>query len=264
MFFTACDHGTQTGDRKEKGLSYRESEKMEAYIAIDLETTGLDPKRDRMIEIGAVRVERGRVVEQFSSLVNPQRTLEPRITALTGITDEMLASAPELSEVLSEVLAFCGEWPLLGHHVIFDYSFLKRAAVNAGQSFARSGVDTLKLARRFMPEQEKKNLSAACAFFGVGQKEAHRAVSDAISSHQLYQKLLEQYGKEEPELFEPKPLIYNVKKEQPASKKQKEGLRELLKYHRISLSVQLDSLSRNEVSRITDQIILKYGRMMKR
>lgn len=235
-----------------------------SYVAIDLETTGLDPKRERIIEIGAVRVEAGEITAQFSSFVNPCRKLEARITELTGITDDMVASAPEIKEVIQEVLHFCGEAPLLGHHVIFDYSFLKRAAVNTGLSFERSGIDTLKLARIFMPEEEKKNLTAACTFFGVEQGEAHRALQDAVAAHKLYQKLRIQYAGERPEVFAASPLIYKVKKEQPASKIQKEGLRELLKYHRINLSVQIDSLSRNEVSRIRDQIISQYGRIKER
>lgn len=235
-----------------------------SYIAIDLETTGLDPKRERVIEIGAVRVEEGTVTKELSILLNPRMELRKEISELTGITEEMLADAPELSLVIDQVLEFCGDLPLLGHHVIFDYSFLKRAAVNAGYSFERRGIDTLKLSRRFMPEEEKKNLSAACAYFGVSQETAHRALGDARSAHRLYQKIRELHYKDAPEIFAGTPLIYKIKKEQPASKLQKEVLRELVKYHRINLSVQIDSLSRNEVSRITDKIISKYGRMIKR
>lgn len=235
-----------------------------SYVAIDLETTGLDPKRERIIEIGAVRVEDGEVTGQFSSFVNPRMELAPRIVELTGIEDSMLSGAPEIGEIIGEVLAFCGGLPLLGHHVIFDYSFLKRGAVNAGLSFERLGFDTLKLSRRFMPEEEKKNLASACAYFGVEQEPAHRALGDAVSAHRLYQTIRSRYFQETPEAFSGSPLIYKIKKEQPASKLQKEVLRELVKYHRINLSVQIDSLSRNEVSRITDRIISQYGRMTKR
>ena len=236
----------------------------DSYVAVDLETTGLDPKKERIIEIGAVRVEMGEITARFSTFVNPRMELEPRIVDLTGIEDSMLSGAPEIGEIIGRVLEFCGEFPLLGHHVIFDYSFLKRAAINAGCSFDRAGIDTLKLARRFMPEEEKKNLAAACAYFGVKQETAHRALSDAISAHLLYQTMRKLHFQEAPEAFAAKPLIYKVKKEQPASKMQKEVLRELVKYHRINLSVQIDSLSRNEVSRITDKIISQYGRMTKR
>ena len=87
----------------------------DTYVSIDLETTGLNPKRDRIIEIGAIRVEQGQIVEEFSTFVNPGRKLEERITELTGIRDEDLADAPQLDEVFPKLLEFMGELPLLGH-----------------------------------------------------------------------------------------------------------------------------------------------------
>lgn len=232
-----------------------------SYIALDLETTGLNPKRDKMIEIGAVRVEDGAETGRFHTMLNPRRELEERITELTGIRGDMLENAPDIVDILEEFLAFCGELPLLGHRIIFDYSFVKRAAVNQGLAFEKNGMDTLTLCRRFMPAEERKRLGAACAFYGLAQESAHRALGDALDAHRLYQKLVEKHGAEAPEAFAAKPLIYKVKREQPASKKQKEDLRYLLKYHKIDLPVQIDYLSRNEVSRITDKIISRYGRI---
>ena len=98
----------------------------DTYVSIDLETTGLNPKRDRIIEIGAIRVEQGQIVEEFSTFVDPGRKLEERITELTGIRDEDLADAPQLDEVFPKLLEFMGELPLLGHSILFDYSFLKK------------------------------------------------------------------------------------------------------------------------------------------
>lgn len=237
-------------------------ETVQSYIAVDLETTGLQPKTDRIIEIGAVKVTDGQIADRFTSFVNPQAALAGQTTELTGITDEMLTGAPTVGEIIGPFLDFCeGGLPLLGHHIIFDYSFLKRAAVNLQREFEREGIDTLKLCRRFMPEQERKSLDAACAFFGIERVQAHRAAADAEDAHRLYQALLLRFGEDRPEVFTEKPLIYKVKREQPASKKQKEGLRYLLKYHKIDLPVQIDSLSRNEISRITDKIISQYGRI---
>ena len=232
-----------------------------SYIALDLETTGLNPKQDKIIEIGAVRVENGQETGRFHTMLNPHRELEERITELTGISGDMLKDAPDIVDILEEFLAFCGELPLLGHHVIFDYSFVKRAAVNQGMSFEKTGIDTLTICRRFMPAEESKRLGAACAFYGLQQESAHRALGDALDAHRLYQKLVKKHGAEAPEVFAAKPLIYKVKREQPASKKQKEDLRYLLKYHKIDLPVQIDYLSRNEISRITDKIISQYGRI---
>ena len=232
-----------------------------SYIAIDLETTGLNPKTERIIEIGAARVEDGTVVQTYSTFVNPERDLDARIRELTGICDDDLKDAPVLDTVLPELLAFCGELPLLGHHVIFDFSFLKRAAVNRKYTFEHAGLDTLKICRHFMPEEEKKNLAAACRYFSVDPGESHRALSDALAAHHLYQELKNRYFLEVPEVFAPQPLIYKVKREQSASKKQKEVLRELLKYHRIDITVQLDDISRSDASRLIDKIILQYGRV---
>ena len=119
----------------------------DTYVSIDLETTGLNPKRDRIIEIGAIRVEQGQIVEEFSTFVDPGRKLEERITELTGIRDEDLADAPQLDEVFPKLLEFMGELPLLGHSILFDYSFLKKAAVDRKITFERSAVDTLQIAR---------------------------------------------------------------------------------------------------------------------
>lgn len=233
----------------------------DSYTAIDLETTGLDPKRDRIIEIGAVKVVEGRIAEEYASFVNPRRQLERRITELTGIDDGMLEQAPEIGDVIGDVVRFCGELPILGHHVIFDYSFLKRAAVNQGLPFEKTGIDTLAICRKFMPEDEKKNLLSAARFYGVEPDASHRALADAKTAHFLYQAMKNRHCADGEPVFFGKPLIYKVKKEQPATKKQKQGLRDLAKYHKINLSVQIDYLTRNEVSRMTDQIILQYGRI---
>ena len=140
-----------------------------SYIALDLETTGLNPKQDKIIEIGAVRVENGQETGRFHTMLNPHRELEERITELTGIAWDMLKDAPDIGDILEEFLAFCGELPLLGHRIIFDYSFVKRAAVNQGLSFEKNGIDTLTICRRFMPAEESKRLGAACAFYGAGR-----------------------------------------------------------------------------------------------
>ena len=130
----------------------------DSYISIDLETTGLEPKHDKIIEIGALQVEKGQITDSFSTFVNPGRKLEERITELTGIRDEDLADAPYIQDVLPKLLAFVGDLPLLGHSILFDFSFLKKAAVNQKLSFERGAVDTLKIARKYLPELESRSL----------------------------------------------------------------------------------------------------------
>ena len=218
-------------------------------MAVDVETTGLDPKVDKIIEIAAVLVQNGKAVAEKASLVNPRQQLSEYVGQLTGIRDDMLKEAPGIEDVIEEYVEFCQGLPLLGHNIMFDYRFLKRAAVNKGLAFDKEGIDTLYLCRRFMPPEQKKNLGSACEYFHVETKTAHRALGDA-------------YGEAQP--FSPKPMIYKVKKEQLATKRQKELLHELLKYHKIEITAQIDYLSRNQVSRITDKIISQYGRITTR
>ena len=232
-----------------------------SYVAVDLETTGIGTKREKITEIGMVKVVDGVVTDTYHTLVNPYREIPERVVELTGITDEMVKDAPGIEAVLPEVLAFCEGFPLLGHQIIFDFGFLTQASVNAKLKFEKDGIDTLKLCRYLMPGAEKKNLGAACAYFGINPDTAHRALSDAISAHLLYEKLKEQFGETREELFEAKKLVFKAKKERPATKRQKEHLQDLLKYHRIETTVHIDKMSGNEISRMIDNLIFTYGRV---
>ena len=127
--------------------------------------------------------------------------------------------------------------------------------------FECEGVDTLKLCRNLIPEQEKKNLGNACIYYKIEQPLTHRAEADALSAHLLYQKLRGLHGEDQPELFATMPLNCRMKRQQPATKRQKEYLQDLLKCHRIDITVQLDDISRSDASRLIDKIILQYGRV---
>lgn len=234
-----------------------------SYIAIDIETTGLTAGKDKITEIAALRVEEGEITGRFGTLINPGCPLSEEVIRLTGITVEMVSAAPPVGEVIGDLKQFCQGLPLLGHNIPFDYAFLKQAAAESGLDFEAEAVDTLSLCRLFMPEGLRKNLESACAYFGVKQEGAHRAMADALSAHLLYQKLLAGHGQENQDAFGAKPLIYQVKKAQPATKRQKEYLQDLIKYHRINITVQMDSLTRSEASRMIDRIISQYGRMAK-
>ena len=235
-----------------------------SYIALDLETTGLEAKLEKITEIAALRVEDDVITGRFSTLVNPRRSMEARITQLTGFTDDIVKDAPPIEEVIGDVVSFCGRLPLLGHNIIFDYGFLKRAAINSGLEFDKEGVDTLTICRACMPVERKRNLTCACAYYQVPQSLAHRAEADAEAAHLLYQKLMDRHGEEKPELFTAKPLIYKAKRDQPATKRQKDYLRDLVKCHRIDITVQIDDMSRSEVSRMIDKVISRYGRISRK
>ena len=222
-----------------------------------METTGLNPKRDRIIEIGAVKVRNGQIVDTFQRLVDPKQELEERVEVLTGISSKELEGQPTIQEILPELKEFLGEDVLLGHRVLFDYSFLKRSFTNEKIPFERKGIDTLKLARQFVTECESKKLESLCKYYGITHQ-AHRALGDAQATIELYQILVEKYYNED--AFAPKPLEFKVKKESPITKAQKERLTLLLAKHNLVPKCEIASMTRNEASRYMDQILATYGR----
>jgi len=236
---------------------------MESYIVVDLETTGLDPKKDKIIEIGAARVIDGVIIDSFKMLLNPGRKLSDKVKEITGICDEDLEKAPDIIYGIKCFMDFLevDELPFLGHSILFDYSFLKRAAVNQGYLLEKSAIDTLKIARKFLPDMESRNLNYLCNYYNIPHQ-AHRALPDAISTHYLYQKLVENFFSKETAdpIFHPVPLVYQVKREGPASKRQKERVSQLLKKHHIEADFDINMLTRNEANRYVDQILSTYGR----
>ena len=109
---------------------------------------------------------------------------------------------------------------LVYQNVIFDYSFLKQWAVNHGQAFERNAVDTLKLARRFLPAEQKKDLESLCIYFGIGRVRAHRAPDDAMATGIVLERLKQEYSTVQPEAFLPYALCYRTKKQTPATGRQ--------------------------------------------
>ena len=227
------------------------------YLAIDLEMTGLNVKTDRILEIGALRMEDGKPTGEFSALVNPHCVIPEAITQLTGITQEMADGGEALSDILPRFLEFAGELPLLGHNLSFDYSFLKQAFVNAGLPFERAGIDTLKLARKFLPGTQKKKLTELRTLFGIDTGAVHRAVSDAYAAALVYERLLKDHGDTAPDAFNPKPLHVNIKKQQPITIPQREQLQRLLSENpdKSPMPISLETLTRSEASRLIEHLL---------
>ncbi len=237
---------------------------MSDYVAIDLEMTGLRMKTDRILEIGAVKIDGNCLGDTFQTFVNPHRRLDEKISELTGITDEMVEGAPEAEEAIHDFLKFAGELPLIGHNVRYDYGFLKQCAANHGIEFERKTIDTLKIARKLLKEPEKKSLESLCAYFGIIQNEIHRAKDDALAAAKIFLLLRDQYMNREPELFEPKLSPLRLKKQGPLTPAQKRDLNHLLIYHKIESDIEIDSLTKSEASRMIDRIYAKYGRIRER
>ena len=194
------------------------------YVSVDLETTGLNPKIDKIIEIGMVIVRNGQVEQEYSTLVNPYQQLRPETVELTGIRDEMIANAPDVETAVRGFLDFCGGLPLLGHNILFDYSFIKQAAINARLDFEKEAWDTLKIARKALPDLESRSLEALCGYYQIPREHAHRAMDDVLETLALFRKLEEGFSEDHPEWFAAAPLKAKMKREVPATEAQKKYL----------------------------------------
>lgn len=240
----------------------RKTKLIKNYVVLDLEMTGLNAKTDVILEVGAVRIREEKVTADYTALLNPRRRLSDQIVSLTGITQDMADGGRDSEEVMTEFFAFLGEDVLIGQNLMFDYSFLKQWAVNHNFLFERQAVDTLKLARRFLPEEEKKDLGSLCRYFGVERRNAHRALDDATETWQIFEALKKRYGEQE-DAFVPKPLLYRAKKVTPATERQKQYLKQYANYFGLKPPDELAWMTRGEASRLMDQWILQYGRMPK-
>ncbi len=234
------------------------------YVALDLETTGLDPLHSQILEIGAVRVEDGKVTDTYETFIDSGAVIPAEITKLTGITAAMVAGSPDTRKAVEGFLAFSGDDVLLGHNLLFDYAFMKKNVLDLGGSYERNGLDTLAIARKCLPGLPSRSLDKVAAYFGISQEHHHRALDDALTAARIYERLQEKFGTACPELFEPVQLQARIKKEGAITISQKGYLRDLIKYHRIETNVQIDTLTKNEASRMIDGIISRYGRIARK
>lgn len=161
---------------------------MPSLVAIDLETTGLDPQKDAIIEIAAVRFSGARVEAEWTTLVNPGRPIPPLITQLTGITNDMVRNAPVLQAVIQELVDFIGDSTVVGHNVRFDIGFLQKQKILA----LVEAVDTYELAAVLMPTASRYNLGSLGQLLGILIPNSHRALDDAKLTHAVYFRLYEQ------------------------------------------------------------------------
>lgn len=158
------------------------------YVALDLETTGLQPERDAVIEVGAVKFREDEVLETWSSLVNPQRSIPHKITQLTGITQTEANQAPTLSSILSPLRSFVKDYPIVGHNVSFDLGFLKRHNLFLGNP----SIDTFELASILLPHAARYSLGTLADALGITFPTRHRALDDALATKDLFLGLLQQ------------------------------------------------------------------------
>ena len=226
------------------------------YIAIDLETTGIRLSKDKIIEVGLLKVKDSHIIDTFSCVINPDMQVDDKILELTKISKNELENAKRIHEVINHIVDFCEEYVLLGHNTIFDYSFVKKEANRAGLEFEKRGIDTYKLCKRVLPENVRKNLTEACGYFGIERKNSHRAFSDAYYTHVLFQEIIKKFKTLE---ISSEAMKVKIKKFVPIRKRTKEDLQKLLNCHRIGCKVNIDLLSESEAKRMMDKI--KSGSM---
>ena len=235
---------------------------MRDYVAFDLETTGLSPEEDQIIEIGAVKIRDGKISGKYNCIIHPEIEVSDFIINLTGISREMLSQGIPLKEGVEGFLKFSQGFPVLGHNVMFDYKFMKMAASSFQHNFEREGVDTLKVARKLLKGLENKKLETLCAHYHYVNEAAHRAYDDALATAVVFEQMKKEFP-EEKEIFLPKQLQYKVRKERPITPKQKKYLTQLIAYHNLGENIDMDQMTQREASKKIDNIILNYGVMKK-
>ena len=169
----------------------------DTYVVFDIETTGFSSVKDHIIEIGAVKVENGRMTERYSTFVNPGVPIPFRITSLTSITDEMVMDSPKIDVVLPEFLAFVGDAVLVAHNAAFDVGFIEQNCKNLGLPHEYTYLDTVALARVLLPTLSKYKLNVVAKALGISLENHHRAVDDAGATAEIFERfvsMLEERG----------------------------------------------------------------------
>ena len=163
----------------------------DTFVVFDIETTGFSAAEDRIIEIGAVKITDGAIVDRFSTFVNPEVPIPFEIQQLTHITDDMVLGAPKIEEALPAFLDFVGESALVAHNAGFDVGFIEQNCVRLGRSRTFTSVDTVGLARVLLPTLSKYKLNIVAKALNISLENHHRAVDDAAATAEIYVKFIE-------------------------------------------------------------------------
>lgn len=204
------------------------------FVVFDLETTGLQPMNDRIIEIGAVKVSNGKIVDRFSAFVNPERAIPYQIKELTGITDSMVEKAPTIREVLPKFLAFAENGVLVAHNADFDVSFIKKCCNDFNLRHDFTTIDTVGLARFLLPSIGRYKLNNIAKALNIPLENHHRAVDDAECTARIFIKFTEMLSEQE---------ILDLEMLDDKSQRDADVIKKMPSYHAIILAA-------NETGRI--------------
>ena len=176
-------------EKRQRGK--RREEYIDDYVVFDLETTGLSPLTDKIIELSGVKVKAGKVVETFSALVNPGRPIPYGATAINGITDDMVKDSPSIHQVLGKFLDFVGDFVLVGHNIhTFDMKFLNCAMEEIYEKdISNDYIDTLYMARSCLRELPHHRLTDLAQHFHISTEGAHRALNDCVMNQKCYENM---------------------------------------------------------------------------
>ena len=163
-------------------------------IVLDTETTGLDYTKERMVEFAAVRLENGKIKDEFQTLINPQQHIRKSSIAIHGITQDMVADAPTEEEAMPKILEFIGDYPIVAHNAIFDYTFLNEASLRTtGKELTNTRIDSQQMFKEVYPDLESHGLEALTKKFNVDLTNHHRAMADTMGLALAYPKLKKLY-----------------------------------------------------------------------
>ena len=161
------------------------------FIVFDIETTGLSSRNDKITEIGAVKIKDGEIVDNYSSLINPERDIPEKIIKMTGITDEMVKDKPTVETILPEFLKFIGDRPVVAHNADFDIAFIRENMKRIDKAFTNTTIDTLNLSRVLLPDLKRHRLNIVAKELNIPLLNHHRAVDDANATARIFIKFIE-------------------------------------------------------------------------
>lgn len=161
-----------------------------SYAVVDIETTGLNPVKNEIIELSALKICDNKVVDRFTTLIKPNGKIPSFITGLTGISNEMVKDAKPIESILADFCSFVGNSVILGHNVSFDMRFIKENCKrHLDKEFANSTIDTLKISRKLLPNIKNHKLSTLADHYGISSEGHHRGLVDCEITYNVHQQL---------------------------------------------------------------------------